>query len=150
MEKLHFSIVINAPKQKVWETLINDATYREWTAPFNSTGSYFEGEWTTGSEMRFLGPNEDGTVSGMLSKIIEARPYDFISIQHMGEIIKGEDKIWTEEELKGTIPLENYTLNEVEGNTEVLIDLDVNEEWKSMMENTWPKALDKLKEIAEK
>jgi hypothetical protein len=30
------------------------------------------------------------------------------------------------------------------------IDLDVNEEWKSYFEGTWPKALDKLKEICEK
>jgi uncharacterized protein YndB with AHSA1/START domain len=148
MEKLHFSVIINAPKQKVWETMLNDATYRQWTDIFNpSSGSYYEGEWKTGSDMNFYGPNEDGTVSGMYAKIKEARPYDFVSIQHLGEVINGVRKPWPD---SGTEAFENYTLNETDGGTELLIDLDTNEEFKSMFEDLWPKALQKLKELAER
>jgi hypothetical protein len=32
----------------------------------------------------------------------------------------------------------------------VEIDIDVAREWKAYFDNTWPKALDKLKEICEK
>ncbi|MCU1549275.1 MAG: hypothetical protein JWO29_2226, partial [Arthrobacter sp.] len=31
MEKLSYSVKINAPVQDVWATMLNDATYREWT-----------------------------------------------------------------------------------------------------------------------
>ncbi|MDQ5893468.1 MAG: hypothetical protein QG640_480, partial [Patescibacteria group bacterium] len=31
MQKIHFSIQINAPKEKVWDTMLGEATYREWT-----------------------------------------------------------------------------------------------------------------------
>jgi uncharacterized protein YndB with AHSA1/START domain len=147
MNKLHFSIKINTPKQKVWETMLNDATYRQWTDVFNPNGgSYFEGEWTTGSEMNFFGPDSGGTVSGMYAKIKEAKPYDFLSIQHLGEVIKGEKKPWPE----NMEAFENYTFNEAQDGTELLVDLDTNEELKAMFEDMWPKALQKLKEIAEK
>lgn len=149
MEQLHYSIVINAPKQKVWETMLEDATYRQWTEVFNPAGSYYEGEWTTGSKMLFLGPNPDpeSTVSGMVARIEESRPYDFVSIRHLGEIIKGEENLWPV--VEGQEPYENYTLREVEGGTEVLVDLNILSEYKDMFNDMWPKALEKLKEIAE-
>ncbi len=45
--------------------------------------------------------------------------------------------------------LENYTLTEKDGKTDLLIDMDITEEWLDYFEKTWPKALDKVKEIAE-
>ena len=147
MEKLHFSIVIDAPRQKVWDTMLNDATYRQWTEVFNPSGSYYEGDWTTGSSIRFLGPEKDGNVSGMVSRIKESRPYDYISIQHLGEIIKGEEKLWPAKE--GSEALESYTFKESGAGTEVLIDLDTPVEYKDMFEEMWPQALEKLKTLAE-
>ncbi len=144
MEKLHFSILINAPKEKVWNTMLNDETYRLWTTPFME-GSYFEGDWTAGSDMRFLAPDKDGTPSGMYSRIKESRPYDFISIQHLGEVNKGKEISWTQE---GEV-LENYTFVDQDGATQVLIDLDGPDELKEMFESIWPKALEKLKDLAE-
>lgn len=52
-EKLKYSITINAPKEKVWHTMLDDKTYREWTTEFNP-GSYYEGDRKEGSEIRFL------------------------------------------------------------------------------------------------
>ncbi len=150
MERLQYSIAINAPQQKVWGTMLNDKTYREWTSIFNSAGSCYEGEWKTGAPMRFLGPNKDGTVSGMFSKIKEVRPYDFVSIAHLGEIVKGKDVPWQYEGMEGAEPEENYTLIEKNGVTEVVVELDSNEQFKKMFEDTWPKALERLKELAEK
>ena len=83
----------------------------------------------------------------MYAAIKEARPYDFISIQLLGEVINGEKKPWPDTNIEA---YENYTLNEVDGGTELLIDLDTNEQFKHMFEDTWPKALAKLKELAEK
>ena len=54
MQKLHFSIVINAPKKKVWHAMLDDKQYREWTEAFNP-GSYYKGDWSKGSKILFLG-----------------------------------------------------------------------------------------------
>ena len=35
MQKLNFKIDINAPKEKVWSTMLEDKTYREWTDSFS-------------------------------------------------------------------------------------------------------------------
>ena len=34
MDKLNFSIIINASKEKVWNTMLEDKTYRQWTEAF--------------------------------------------------------------------------------------------------------------------
>ena len=149
MQKLHFSVFIQAPKQKTWETMLQDSTYRQWTAEFNSSGSYYEGSWETGSDIKFLGPNEDGTVSGMIARIRESKPYDFVSIQHLGEILNNKEKLWSAEEQGANGFFENYTFTEKDGGTEVLVDVDSNDDWAAMFEDMWPRALKKLKEITE-
>ena len=44
MKKLQFSIEINAPKEKVWDTLWQDENYRKWTSVFME-GSFAESDW---------------------------------------------------------------------------------------------------------
>lgn len=47
--------------------------------------------------------------------------------------------------------LENYTLHDKDGGTEVSIDLlNLPDEYAGMFNDSWPKALEKLKELAEK
>jgi uncharacterized protein YndB with AHSA1/START domain len=151
MQKINFSIFINAPREKVWHAMLDDVTYRQWTKPFNE-GSRYEGEWKTGSEIRFIGVDDNGKESGgMYSKIKEARPFEFVSIEHIGLITETGEIDTTSESVKQWTPaFENYTLKEKDGGTEVSVDIDVSHEWKEMFEEMWPKALAKLKEIAEK
>jgi uncharacterized protein YndB with AHSA1/START domain len=47
MEKLHFSIVIKAQREKVWEKILGEETYPLWTDVF-MPGSHFEGDWKEG------------------------------------------------------------------------------------------------------
>lgn len=150
MEKLTFTTIINAPKEKVWHTMLDDVTYREWTKPFNE-GSRYEGKWETGSEMRFIGIDDNGKESGgMYSKIKEARLYEFVSIEHLGMLSEtGEIDTTSEEVKKWTPAFENYTFNEKDDGIEVFVELTVPDEWKDMFNDMWPKALAKLKEIAE-
>lgn len=150
MEKLNFKIEINAPKEKVWNTMLEDATYRLWTTPF-SEGSYYKGDWSKGSKIIFLGPNpETGKEGGMVSRIAENKLYEYISIEHLGIINDGVEDTTSEEVKKWTPAFENYTFKEKNGKTDVLVDMDINEEYKQMFQEMWPKALQKLKEIAEK
>lgn len=150
MNKLNFTIDINAPKQRVWEVMLGDATYRQWTAAFHE-GSYFEGNWAKGSNMRFLAM-DDGKLSGMASRIVESIPYEYISIEHLGEIMDGELDDTSEGAKQWAGAHENYTFTENSGVTTVLVELegiDVSDEMNNMFEGMWPKALAKLKEIAE-
>ena len=143
MEKLYFSIVINAPKEKVWEVMLGKDTYSDWTEIF-SPGSYYVGDWSEGSKMLFLGPDETGQMSGMVSKIKENRPYEYVSIEHIGEVKNGKEEVT---EWSGA--LENYTFKEIDGKTELLVEMDIIEDYKELFQDIWPKALQRLKEIAE-
>lgn len=151
MQKLHFSTFINAPREKVWKTMLGDASYREWTKAFQD-GSYFKGDWSEGSKILFIGPSpiEGQGEGGMVSRIKENRLYEFISIEHLGIIMNGIEDTESAEARKWTPAYENYTFLDKDGGTELLIEIDTDEKLKDDFEMMWPKALVKLKELAEK
>lgn len=149
MEKLHFSQFIEAPKEKVWETMLGSETYKEWTTAFNP-GSRYEGNWEQGSKMLFIGPDDQsGGTMGMVSKIAENRPYEFISIQHIGIYKDGVEDTESEEARNWSPAFENYTFIEKDGGTELSVDQDMKSEYKDMFEKMWPDALQKLKVLCE-
>ena len=57
MKKLTYSININAPAEIVFEMMLGEATYKQWTAAFNPT-SDFEGGWNKGDKIYFIGYDE--------------------------------------------------------------------------------------------
>lgn len=149
MHKLQFSIVINAPGEMVWDTMLDDETYRQWTAEF-MPGSHYVGDWNKGSKILFLGPDGKGNMSGMVSRIKENRRHEYISIEHIG-LVENGNEVTTGEAVKNWAGAhENYTFNNLDGKTELLIEMGSNDEFKQMFKNTWPKALQKLKYLAEK
>lgn len=150
MRKLHFSILINAPKEKVWHAMLDDATYREWTEAFNE-GSYYKGDWSEGSKMLFLGPDpKTGKESGMVSRIAENRFGEFLSIEHLGLIMNGVEDTESEEAKKWAPAFENYTFIAKEGGTELIVDMDSEESMAEEFSRMWPDALERLKKIAER
>ena len=46
--------------------------------------------------------------------------------------------------------MENYILKDADGKTDLIVELDINNEYKDYFVNTFPKALNKVKEIAER
>lgn len=150
MKKLHTSIVINAPKEKVWHVMLDDKTYREWTTAFNE-GSYYKGDWSKGSKILFLGPNPGGEPGegGMVSQIAENKPYEFISIKHVGLIKDGIEDTTSEEAKKWAPAFENYTFKEKDGATELSVDLDIQDEYLEMFTKMWDEGLKNLKKLVE-
>ena len=66
-------------------------------------------------------------------------------------MIDGDLEITTGEKVeKWAGGLENYTLEEKNGSTLLTIEIDIVEEYKDYFNETWPKALAKLKELVEK
>lgn len=147
MEKNEYRITINAPREKVWETLWNDETYRAWTAPF-AEGSNAKTDWKKGSKVLFL----DGNNQGMVSTIAENIPNEHMSIKHLGIVKDGVEDYDSEESKKWGNSFENYTLKAVNGGTELVVDMSADSipaDYKDYFAQTWPKALNKLKELAE-
>eukprot|EP00388_Colpodella_angusta_P004976 GDKJ01015777.1.p7 GENE.GDKJ01015777.1~~GDKJ01015777.1.p7 ORF type:complete len:153 (+),score=21.34 GDKJ01015777.1:676-1134(+) len=152
MEKLQFKVSINAPATKIYDFMLgidSISTYEEWTSLFNPTSTY-EGNWDKGSKMLFVGVDENGEKGGMVSKIVENIPNQFVSIQHYG-LLKADQEITEGPEVeKWANGFENYTFEENNGTTAVIVDLDTAEDFVDYMNESYPKALDKLKEICEK
>lgn len=151
MKKTTFNINIDAPAEKVYDVMLgisNKATYEQWTAPFNPTSTY-EGSWTKGNKILFVGTDENGEKGGMVSRIAEITPNKFVSIQHYG-LVKADVEITEGPEVeKWANGYENYTFEENNGATVVTVDLDITEDFTDYMNETYPKALSTLKEICE-
>jgi hypothetical protein len=151
MKKVQYQISINAPASKVYDIMLgitNKSTYEQWTAMFNPTSS-FEGTWEKGSKILFIGEDGNGEKGGMVSRIVENNPNVFVSIQHYG-LVKGDVEITEGTEVeKWANGFENYSFEESDGTTSLLIDLDTSEDFVEYMDDAYPKALDKLKQMCE-
>ena len=145
MKKEKFSIDIHAPREKVWKVLWDDETYRHWTSVF-SAGSYAVSDWKEGSKIQFL--SSDG--NGMFSEIAKSRPPEFMSFRHLGVIKEGEEQHVDQETENWVGALENYELKQKNGQTELTVEMDVTEDFQKYFQETFPKALEKVKELSEK
>ena len=152
MKKLQFTVDINAPATRIYDAMLgltNKSTYEQWTSLFNPTSTY-EGSWDKGNKILFIGVDEKGEKGGMVSRIAENIPNRFVSIQHYG-LFKDDEEITEGPDVeKWANGFENYTFEENNGSTTVTVDLDTTEEFSDYMNQAYPKALDKLKEICEK
>jgi Activator of Hsp90 ATPase homolog 1-like protein len=145
---MEFNIIVNASKEKLWNTLWDDRTYRAWTFVF-SEGSRAETDWKKGSKALFL----NGNNSGLISTITDNRPNEFMSIKHLGLVKNGVEDMDSEESKQWAGTFETYTLREKDGKTNLHIELigaGIPKEFEDYFLKSWPKALDKLKELSEK
>lgn len=152
MKKLQFKKDINALAEKVYNTMLgisNIETYEQWTSEFNPTSTY-EGSWEKGAKIYFIGIDENGKRGGMVSEIADNVPFRFVSIRHYG-ILDGQNEITEGADVeKWAGGLENYSFHEDNGVTTVTVESDVTEDYLDYFNTTWPIALNKLKELAEK
>ena len=140
-----FQIHIAASPREVWQHMLDPKDYTDWTTAF-CEGSYFEGSWDQGSDIRFLSPQG----GGMISRIAAHRPAEFLSIEHLGYISNDGVEDTQSEQIKSWAPaFENYHFIAQNGGTLLRIDQDVTEEYDEYMQTAWPKALERLKSICE-
>ena len=151
MKTITYTINIYAPASKVYGIMLgldNKKTYEAWTALFNPTSTY-EGSWEKGSKIVFVGSDEQGNIGGMIAEIAENIPNKFISIKHYGIIEDGKEIIDGPKVENWAGALENYSFSEHNGTTSITVNVDTNNEYINYFDETWPKALNKLKEICE-
>lgn len=144
LKKVNFSTSIKASKDKVWAALWDDENYKKWTSAF-SEGSHAVSDWNEGSKILFL----DGKGSGMYSTINKKIPGEFMSFRHIGEIKDGVEQPLDEKTKAWSGGLENYTLKEADGTTELNVALDVPGDFMDYFTKTFPVALEHVKKLAE-
>lgn len=144
MDKLTFTITINAPANKVWQTLWDDITYRQWTSAFHE-GSYAVSDWKEGSKIHFLSPAGEG----MYAVIEKKEQHKYMSFKHLGIIKNFEEQPIDDETKSWSGALENYRLHEAKGLTTLSAELDTNDKYINYFKEIFPKALEIVKQIAE-
>ena len=151
MKKLQFKIEIDAPISNVYDKMLgvtSKETYEEWTYLFNPT-STFEGSWDKWEKILFIWVDEKWEKGGMVSKIVENIQNKFVSIQHYG-LLKWDEEITQGPDVeKWANWFENYTFDENGVKTIVTVDLETADDFVDYMNDAYPKALEKLKEICE-
>ena len=147
MKKLEFKTVINVPQQKVWETMLDPTTYKEWVN-VSWPGSYFEGTWKKGEDVKFISPGQGGTKA----TLVDVKPHEFILAKHVAVINADGSEDRKSDVAAGWIgTTERYTFTKLGKNsTELKVEVDANPEWEQMFNEGWPNALEKLKEVSER
>lgn len=141
---LKFSVQINASKDKVWDALWSDASYRQWTEVF-SPGSYAETDWKEGSKIKFLTAEGDG----MYSVIETMNPSSQMTFRHLGTVLKDKEQPESKESEEWEGAKESYFLSEKDGITELNVEVDVTNQYQDYFNKTFPKALEIVKKNAE-
>jgi uncharacterized protein YndB with AHSA1/START domain len=138
--RLHYTIDIDAPRERVWAVLWDDKTYRDWSSAFME-GSHLAGELKEGNKVQFLDPSG----SGMASIVEKKVPNERMTFRHVGEIKDGKEHparpSWANAH-------EEYVLRDNGRGTTLTVDADSADEYKEMFEKAFPKALQRLKELA--
>lgn len=145
MITLHHQITIEAPSEKVWDTMISAETYNSWARAF-SNHSMFVGEWGIGETIDFVDP----TLGGSRAQIIKWNPYHEILIRHIGLLDQDMHMdINSEAAIKWIDSSEHYYFSQTHSSTELRIETTTDREFAEMLDTSWPKALALLKGICE-
>lgn len=142
MNKLQFSIEINASKERVWNTLWEDATFRDWASIIDE-GTYIKGVIEEGREIQFISSVNGYGVTSLVDQLI---PNAFVLFKHSSDTKEyGEqdrEKEWTGGE-------ERYALTEINGITILTVTTDMPFEQEETFNIRLPKALERIKTLAE-
>ncbi len=142
MKEIHYSISINASKEKVWEILWEDKTFRVW-ANIIDEGTYMLGEMKEGNEIQYISSLNG---YGVTSRIEKLNPNEFILLRHSADT-KESGQQNRENEWTGGI--ESYLLMEKNGVTNLLIKIDIPLEQEESFNEKLPRVLKCIKTLAE-
>ncbi len=142
MKRLQFTIDIQATREKVWATLWQDETFRQW-AGLIDPGTYMEGDLKEGNEVQFISAENGYGVTSLVAKLTTN---EFLLLKHSADTQESgaqeREKEWTGGE-------ESYSLTEEAGLTTLTAAFDVPPEQEEYFKVNYPKALERVKELAE-
>ena len=141
MKNMQFSVAIQASAQKVWNTLWQDATLRQW-AGIIDPGTYMVGELTQGAEVQFI----SGNGYGVTSFVKELIPNQYVLLLHQADTQQSGTQERAKEWTGGK---ESYSLAETHDTTTLTVAFDVPPELEAYFAATYPKAMECIKQLAE-
>lgn len=81
MKEMRFQVEINATKQKVWKTLWQDKTFRQW-AGIIDPGTYMLGELKENNEVQYISAENGYGVTSLVEKVV---PNEFLLLRHQAD-----------------------------------------------------------------
>lgn len=142
MNQIEFSIKIMASRKRVWETLWNDATFRDWASIVDEE-TFKKGTLEEGKEVQFLSSSSGYGVTSLVESMV---PYEYILFKH-GADTKEMGK--SERDLEWTGGTESYRLVEEADATWLTVKTDVPLEHVKTFGHRLPLALERIKFLAE-
>lgn len=142
MKELKFLVEINASRERVWDTLWHDETFRQW-AGLIDPGTHLVGEMKENNELQIISANGYG-VTSLVEKLVEG---EFLLLRHSADT---QEEGKREREKQWTGGAESYNLIEKDGITTLTVTLDVPSELEEYFKVNYPKALEQVKVLAER
>lgn len=145
MKTLEYTVHVQSTPERLWASLWESDNYQKWTSVFTEGSHYKTDAFAEGSKIHLLTPSGEGMYS-ILDKIIENK---FLAFRHLGEMKNFEEQPVDEAVQGWTNAIESYEIFEKEGGVELVVKVDTMEEYVDHMNNSFPQALQKLKQLAE-
>lgn len=142
MKKIQFSIEIDAAKARVWDTLWQDKTFRQWASIIDPE-TYMVGDLQEGHEIQFISAASGYGVTSLVEKLVAG---EYLRLRHRADT---QDDGKRERENEWTGGEESYVLAEKDGLTTLTVAFDVPPELEEEFRANYPKALERVKELAE-
>lgn len=143
MKEIQFSIELNALREKVWSTLWEDETFRDWANQIDE-GTYMKGDMKEGNEVQFISSVNGYGVTSLVEKL---RPNEYVLFKHSADTQEngqlGRESEWT----GGT---ESYTLKENNGAITLIVQMEVPKEQEETFNIRVPLALERIKALSER
>ncbi len=141
MKEMRFSVEIKATKERVWDTLWQDETFRQW-AGIIDPGTHMVGDLKEGNKVQFISANGYG-VTSLVEKLTTN---EFLLLRHSADT---QDDGKRERAQEWTGGKESYKLVEKDSTTTLTVAFDVPPELEEMFKVSYPKALERVKVLAE-
>ncbi len=142
MKEMQFSVEIHATKERVWDTLWQDETFREWTGIIDP-GTHMVGDLKEGNEIQFI----SGNGYGVTSLVEKLTANEFLLLRHSADT---QEEGKREREKEWTGGAESYSLAEKNGTTTLTAAFDVPPGLEDYFKVSYPKALEQVKVLAER
>lgn len=143
MKEIRFSIKIHAAKERVWDTLWQDETFRDW-AGIIDPGTYMVGDLKEGNEVQYIS-SENGY--GVTSSVEKFTANEFLLLRHSADTQEDGKR---EREKEWTGGKESYSLSEEDGTTTLTVAFDVPQKMEGYFKVNYPKALKRIQILAER
>lgn len=142
MHEMRFVVEIHATKEKVWDTLWQNETFRQW-ANIIDPETYMVGDLKEGNEVQFISAASGYGVTSLVAQLV---PGEFLLLKHQADTQSSGTR---EREKQWTGGQESYSLTEKDGTTTLTVAFDVPSELEEEFKVSYPKALERVKVLAE-